>query len=156
MLLNAAEVILARSMEPAIRVRPAIYCNGVVVTYAELHALVNRAANAFGGLGVVQGERVPLLLDDGPLYAACLLGLMKIGAVPIPLNTRLKAEAGANDNSLCDHYRRLHKPQLPGVHLSYFCRPTKQCRRSQCGELLPATAPGQEHSPSFQITPPSP
>src|SRR5579871_3136117 len=89
---NAAELILARSMEPAIRVRPAIHFNGGVVTYAELHALVNRAANAFLGLGVAPGERVPLLLADSPLYAACLLGLMKVGAVPIPLNTKLKPE----------------------------------------------------------------
>ncbi|HEY4371459.1 MAG TPA: AMP-binding protein [Burkholderiales bacterium] len=90
--LNAAELILARSLEPAIRVRPAIHFNGSVVTYAELHALVNRAANAFQGLGVARGERVPLLLSDSPLYAACILGLMKIGAVPIPLNTKLKPE----------------------------------------------------------------
>lgn len=90
--LNAAELILARSMEPAIRVRPALHFNGGVVTYAELHALINRAANAFLGLGVARGDRVPLLLADSPLYAACLLGLMKIGAVPIPVNTKLKPE----------------------------------------------------------------
>ena len=90
--LNAAELILARSTEPAIRVRPAIYFNGGVVTYAELHALVNRAANAFIGLGVLRGDRVPLLLNDSPLYAAAILALMKIGAVAIPLNTKLKPE----------------------------------------------------------------
>jgi len=89
---NAAELILTRSMEPAIRVRPAIHFGGGVVTYAELHALINRAANAFLGLDVQRGERVPLLLADSPLYAACILGLMKIGAVPIPLNTKLKSE----------------------------------------------------------------
>lgn len=90
--LNAAELILARSTEPAIRMRPAIYFGEKVVNYAELHALVNRAANAFLGLGVAKGDRVPLLLNDGPLYAACVLGLMKIGAVVIPLNTKLKPE----------------------------------------------------------------
>ncbi|MDB5803146.1 MAG: hypothetical protein JWN73_468 [Betaproteobacteria bacterium] len=90
--MNAAELILARSMEPAVRVRPAIHFNGGIVTYAELHALVNRTANAFLGLGVLRGDRVPLLLNDSPLYAAAILGLMKIGAVPIPLNTKLRCE----------------------------------------------------------------
>ena len=89
---NAAELILARSMEPAIRVRPALYCGGRVTTYAELHALVNRAAQAFAGLGLQRGDRVPLLLNDGPLYVAAILGLMKIGAVVIPLNPKLKPE----------------------------------------------------------------
>jgi len=90
--LNAAELILARSMEPAIRMRPAIHFGGKTINYAELHTLVNRAANAFLGLGVARGERVPLLLNDSPLYAAAILGLMKIGAVVIPLNTKLKPE----------------------------------------------------------------
>jgi benzoate-CoA ligase len=90
--LNAAELILARSMEPAIRLRTAIHFNGGVVTYAELHALINRAANAFIGMGVQRGDRVPILLNDSPTYAACVLGLMKMGAVVIPLNTKLKPE----------------------------------------------------------------
>ena len=90
--LNAAEVILARSMEPDVRLRPAIHFNGKVISYTELHALINRAANTFIHMGVQRGERVPLLLNDGPLYAACVLGLMKIGAVVIPLNTKLKPE----------------------------------------------------------------
>jgi benzoate-CoA ligase len=90
--LNAAELILARSMESAIRVRPALLFGGKVITYAELHGLVNRTANAFLGLGVARGERVPLLLNDGPLYVAAILALMKIGAVVIPLNTKLKPE----------------------------------------------------------------
>lgn len=90
--LNAAELILARSMQSAIRARPAIHFEGKVVTYAELHGLINRAANAFLGLGVAQGDRVPLLLNDSPLYVAAMLALMKIGAVVIPVNTKLKPE----------------------------------------------------------------
>ena len=62
------------------------------MTYGELDRLVNRAANAFAHVGVGRGDRVALLLDDGPLYVAALLGLMLRGAVAIPLNPKLKRD----------------------------------------------------------------
>ena len=113
--LNAAELILARSMEPAIRVRPAIHFNGNVVTYAELHALINRAANAFLGLNIQRGERVPLLLADSPLYAACILGLMKIGAVPVPLNTRLEPGDYKHIAADCGARLLVHDTEFSGM-----------------------------------------
>jgi benzoate-CoA ligase len=113
--LNAAEVILARSMEPAIRMRPAIHFNGKVISYTEFHAMVNRAANTFLGMGVARGERVPLLLNDSPLYAACILGLMKIGAVAIPLNTKLKLEEYAFIAADCGAKWLVHDPMFAGV-----------------------------------------
>ena len=38
-------------------------------------------------VGVEQEQRVALLLPDGPEFVAAFLGAMKIGAVPVPLNT---------------------------------------------------------------------
>ena len=60
------------------------------LTYAQLLDLVNRAGNALRDLGVRQEERVMLLLHDGPVFAAAFFGAMKIGAVPVPVNTLLK------------------------------------------------------------------
>ena len=42
-------------------------------------------------LGVRQEERVGLLLLDTPEFPYCFFGAIKIGAVPIPINTLLKA-----------------------------------------------------------------
>ena len=41
-------------------------------------------------LGVRQEERVGLLLLDTPEFPYCFFGAIKIGAVPIPINTLLK------------------------------------------------------------------
>ena len=69
----------------------AIECGDERVTYRELAARVNRAGNALRRvLGVRIEERVLLLLLDSPDFAACFFGAIKIGAVPVPVNTLLK------------------------------------------------------------------
>ena len=57
------------------------------LTYAELQALVNRTGNALCTAGVQPEQRVALLLPDGPEFVASFIAAMKIGAVPVPLNT---------------------------------------------------------------------
>jgi benzoate-CoA ligase family protein len=67
--------------------RPALRLVNSEVSYAELQAMTNRAGNALGAAGVEPEQRVALLLHDGPEFVATFLGAMKIGAVPVPLNT---------------------------------------------------------------------
>lgn len=52
---------------------------------------MNRVGNALRGLGVGQGDRVLLALLDGPEFVASFLGAIKIGAVPVPVNTVMRA-----------------------------------------------------------------
>ncbi len=68
----------------------AFECGDERVTYGQLYERVNRAGNAMKKLGVRQEERVGLLLLDTPEFAYCFFGGIKIGAVPIPINTLLK------------------------------------------------------------------
>jgi benzoate-CoA ligase family protein len=65
-------------------------CGDERVTYRQLFQRVNRAGNALRNLGVRQEERVGLLLLDTPEFPYCFFGAIKIGAVPIPINTLLK------------------------------------------------------------------
>jgi benzoate-CoA ligase family protein len=65
-------------------------CGEERVTYRQLFERVNRAGNALKKLGVRQEERIGLLLLDTPEFAYCFFGAIKIGAVPIPINTLLK------------------------------------------------------------------
>ncbi|HEY2496598.1 MAG TPA: benzoate-CoA ligase family protein [Candidatus Angelobacter sp.] len=65
-------------------------CGDERVTYRQLFERVNRAGNALKKLGVRQEERVGLLLLDTPEFPYCFFGGIKIGAVPIPINTLLK------------------------------------------------------------------
>jgi benzoate-CoA ligase len=59
------------------------------VTYAELRALVDRAGRALRARGVEPEQRVAVLVRDGIELVAAFLGALKIGAVAVPINTRL-------------------------------------------------------------------
>jgi benzoate-CoA ligase len=54
--------------------------------------LVNRAGNALLDLGVQREQRVLCLLLDSPEFLATFWGAIKIGAVPIPVNTMLRGD----------------------------------------------------------------
>jgi len=58
-------------------------------TYAELATWVNRAGNVLKGLGVEMEQRVLLCLNDGIDFVALFWGAVKIGAIPVPVNTLL-------------------------------------------------------------------
>lgn len=58
-------------------------------SYAELAARVNRAGNVLAGIGVEMEQRVMLCLLDGIDFVTLFWGALKIGAVPVPVNTLL-------------------------------------------------------------------
>jgi carnitine-CoA ligase len=62
------------------------------VTYKEFNENVNRAANAFLSLGVKKGDRACFFLQNCPEYLYGWLGLAKIGAILVPINTNYKTE----------------------------------------------------------------
>jgi benzoate-CoA ligase family protein len=68
----------------------AIVCEGRRYTYAEVAALVNQAGNAFGRAGVQPGDRVLIVVADGPEFVAAYFGAIKIGAVAVPTSTALR------------------------------------------------------------------
>lgn len=61
-------------------------------SYGELCARVAQIANALRSIGVKPGERVLFSLVDDIDFPALFLGVMKIGAIAIPINTYLKPE----------------------------------------------------------------
>lgn len=60
-------------------------------TYAEFNRRSNQVANALTGLGVQKGDRVGLLLHNIPLFLEAYYGILKIGAVVVPMNVLYKA-----------------------------------------------------------------
>jgi benzoate-CoA ligase family protein len=62
------------------------------ITAADLHAYVCRVAGHLSDSGVGREDRVLLVLDDTPAFPAAFLGVMRIGAVPVPVNFLLKAD----------------------------------------------------------------
>jgi fatty-acyl-CoA synthase len=63
-----------------------------VETYGELHARVTRLAHGLRALGVARGDRVAYLGPNHPAFLETLFATGAIGAVFVPLNTRLAAE----------------------------------------------------------------
>lgn len=59
------------------------------ITFARFAERSDRAANAFASAGIGKGERVLLMLPRLPEWWEITLGLMKLGAIPIPCTTLL-------------------------------------------------------------------
>lgn len=69
--------------------KPALVFEGRRWTYAKWNHEVNRAAHAFRARGVGKGDRVAILTYNLPEQVTAFFALLKIGAVPVPINYRL-------------------------------------------------------------------
>ncbi|OLN22114.1 4-hydroxybenzoate--CoA ligase [Domibacillus antri] len=70
--------------------KTAIYYRSQQVTYRDLQMSVNKTGNALKGLGVEPENRILLVCHDSPEFISSFYGAIKIGAVPIPVNTMMK------------------------------------------------------------------
>ena len=68
---------------------------GVAWSYVELGRQVTHVARSLIGLGIRRGDTVAIWAPNSPEWIAAALGLQMIGAVLVPLNTRLKAGEAA-------------------------------------------------------------
>src|SRR5690242_11372968 len=87
---NAAAYFIDRHIQEGRGEKTAIESEYLRLTYRQLWENVNRFGNGLRALGVRIEERVFLLLLDGPEFAISFFGAIKIGAVPVPVNTLLK------------------------------------------------------------------
>jgi o-succinylbenzoate---CoA ligase len=69
--------------------RTALVAEGRSLTYTQLRALADQTARRLAALGVGAGDRVAVLLPPGIEFAALLHALPRLGAVLVPVNTRL-------------------------------------------------------------------
>jgi long-chain acyl-CoA synthetase len=60
------------------------------LSYAQLDEASNKIANTLLGMGVKKGERVAMLLNNSPEFAAIYFGVVKIGGIAVPLDTKYK------------------------------------------------------------------
>jgi len=87
---NAAAHFVDRNVADGRGGHVAIECGDARITYGEVLQHVNRCGNALRGIDVRPEDRVLLLLLDGPEFVYSFFGAIKIGAVPVPLNTLWK------------------------------------------------------------------
>jgi len=62
------------------------------IKYAEVDREIERAAAGFASLGIKRGDRVAVLVHNVPHFVYAYHGLLRAGAVMIPLNTMYTAE----------------------------------------------------------------
>jgi len=86
-----ASLIVDRNLEAGRQGKVVIHYGDEQVTYGELARRINRFGHALRELGVRQEERVLLVLNDTPSFPIAFFAAIRIGAVPIPVNTLLGA-----------------------------------------------------------------
>ena len=83
---NMVSLLLERHLKGEDADRTAIIFQDQKTTYGQLGAMTNKVGNGLIQQGIKPGDRVIILLYDRPEFMASFLGIMKIGAVPVPIN----------------------------------------------------------------------
>lgn len=86
---NAAVAFLDGALDRGWGDRVALRTGESTLSYAQLAEQANRAGNALRVLSIEMEQRVGLVLFDSPEFAASFFGAIKIGAVPVPMNTQM-------------------------------------------------------------------
>ena len=60
------------------------------ITYEELREATVRTAESLHALGIVQGDRVAILLSDSPEFIASFVAIISLGAIAVPINMALR------------------------------------------------------------------
>jgi benzoate-CoA ligase len=86
---NAAHDLIERNLAAGRGAKVAYIDDAGRCTYAELAALVNRAADMLARLGLEMEQRIVIAHHDSVDWVAVYLGAIKAGIVPVVLNTLL-------------------------------------------------------------------
>jgi benzoate-CoA ligase family protein len=87
-----ASLVIDRNVEAGRGERAAYITREETLTYEQLLVRVNRMGHLLRELGVRREERVLLVLDDTTVFPVAFLAALRIGAVPVPVSVRERAE----------------------------------------------------------------
>jgi benzoate-CoA ligase len=83
---NITTKLIDEMVEKGLGDKVAVYYKDETYTYAEMQRLINKVGNCLRVLGVHMEERVMLVMYDSPEAMASFFGVIKIGAIPVPVN----------------------------------------------------------------------
>ena len=89
---NASTFLLDRHLQQGKGEKTAIICQDRELTYREVYKKVNCFGNALLKLGVEMENRVAVLSPDIPEVIITMLASMRLGAIPIIINTMLPSQ----------------------------------------------------------------
>ncbi len=147
---------------------PYLIWNDEVVTYATFDAEVNRASRIWLDLGISRGDRVAMMAGNSPEFLYSWLGLAKIGATLVAINTGFKSievayilqHSGARialvDPEFADIVRdaRASTPTLESIYSIGPCRDLQdfEAFRREADPGAPDTHPNEDDIASFIYT----
>jgi benzoate-CoA ligase len=88
---NAAEWLVDRHVSDGRGDEVAFFCDDQQLTYAGLQRATSAAAAMLAAVGVEPGDRVLMVVRDEAAFPAVFLGGLRMGAVPVPVSTMLRA-----------------------------------------------------------------
>lgn len=107
---NASEYLLDRRLEAGDGERLALTGPAGEIAYHGLHEMVCRTAAGLREIGLLPEQRVVVFMADGPEFVATYLAAMRVGAVPVPVSTMLRAD-GLTELLVDSHARFLATSQ---------------------------------------------
>src|SRR3989441_3126793 len=157
---NVATWFVDRNVAEGRGAAPAFHYEDRVLTCGDVQDLANRTGNALLELGVGLEDRVLMLCLDAPEFLGTFWGAIKIGAVPIPVNTLMRgadylyflndsrakvavisAPLLAEARPVLGQARHLRHVLIAGCkprpHLSYECRVGKASGPTESGPPAP-------------------
>src|SRR5712692_1237702 len=117
-------MIYVHSLGRALRFYPgrtALARDGRFLTFRELHTRVEGIAGTLTGHGFGVGDRLALLLPNGPDYIELMYACSMLGVIAVPLNTRLSTKEidGVLEDARPRGIVRHSSLAVPGVQLSW-------------------------------------
>jgi benzoate-CoA ligase family protein len=94
-LFNACEYLLDRRLAAGDGQRIALTGPVGEFSYAQLHDRVCRTAAGLRAVGVQPEQRILMVMPDSPAFVVVYLAAMRVGAIPVPVSTMLRADGVA-------------------------------------------------------------
>jgi benzoate-CoA ligase family protein len=94
-LFNACEYLLDRRLAAGDGQRIALTGPAGDFSYAQLHDRVCRTAAGLRAVGVQPEQRILMVMSDSPAFVVVYLAAMRVGAIPVPVSTMLRADGVA-------------------------------------------------------------
>ena len=129
-MLNLAILLTDSARE--VPTRTAVVCEGTRLSYAELQAATNQVANGLVQAGIQKGDKVALSCQDVPSFVIAYYGILKAGAVVMPLNVLPKPREIAYhllDGDAKAYFCQEGTPELPIGQMGYTaCQEVASCQ----------------------------
>jgi long-chain acyl-CoA synthetase len=133
--------------------REAVVCGPVRLTYREVDAAANKVANLLVSRGIEPGDKVALTCPNLPFFPIVYYGILKAGAVVVPLNVLFKAREVAyhlNDSEAVGYFCFEGPPDLPmGSEGWHGFAEAAGCEHFFLVEARPGESPGIDGAETF-------